>query len=46
MSAKDWDVERYEAGHSYVWNFGRGLLEWLAPQPANESSTPDAARVN
>ena len=30
---KDWDVERYEAGHSYVWNFGRGLLEWLNPQP-------------
>jgi len=32
MAAKDWDVERYEDGHSYVWNFGRGLLEWLNPQ--------------
>lgn len=32
MPAKDWDVERYEAGHSYVWNFGRGLVEWLDPQ--------------
>jgi SAM-dependent methyltransferase len=31
--AKDWDVERYEAGHSYVWTFGRGLIEWLNPQP-------------
>lgn len=31
-AAKDWDVERYEASHSYVWNFGRGLLDWLAPQ--------------
>ena len=33
MAGKDWDVERYEAGHSYVWNFGRGLIEWLNPQP-------------
>ena len=33
MAVKDWDVERYEAGHSYVWNFGRGLVEWLNPQP-------------
>jgi trans-aconitate methyltransferase len=31
--AKDWDVERYEAGHSYVWTFGRGVIEWLDPQP-------------
>lgn len=33
MAAKDWDVERYEAGHGYVWTFGRGLIEWLNPQP-------------
>lgn len=31
--AKDWDVERYEAGHAYVWTFGRALIEWLKPQP-------------
>jgi SAM-dependent methyltransferase len=33
---KDWDVERYEAGHSYVWNFGRGLIEWLNPQAGEQ----------
>ena len=33
MASKDWDVERYEASHSYVWNFGRGVLDWLAAQP-------------
>ena len=33
MATKDWDVERYEASHSYVWNFGRGVLDWLAAQP-------------
>lgn len=32
VSKKDWDVERYEARHGYVWNFGRGVLEWLAPK--------------
>ena len=32
MPAKDWDVERYEAGHSYVWNLGRGLIDWLNPK--------------
>ena len=32
MPVKDWDVERYEAGHSYVWTFGRGVIEWLNPQ--------------
>ena len=30
---KDWDVERYEASHGYVWNFGRGVIDWLNPQP-------------
>jgi trans-aconitate 2-methyltransferase len=33
MAKPDWDVERYEARHQYVWNFGRGLVDWLAPQP-------------
>lgn len=33
MSKKDWDVERYEARHAYVWNYGRGVIDWLDPQP-------------
>ena len=36
MSRKDWDVERYEARHGYVWNFGRGVIDWLDPR-AGES---------
>ncbi|MGH9666828.1 MAG: class I SAM-dependent methyltransferase [Bryobacteraceae bacterium] len=28
-----WDVERYEARHSYVWNFGANLIETLDPKP-------------
>ena len=28
-----WDVERYEAGYSFVWNYGAGLIDLLAPQP-------------
>ncbi|MEO8025730.1 MAG: methyltransferase domain-containing protein [Bryobacteraceae bacterium] len=28
-----WDVERYEASHSYVWKFGEDLLSVLAAQP-------------
>ncbi len=36
MSSKDWDVERYEASHGYVWNFGRGLIDWLDPQPGEK----------
>jgi trans-aconitate methyltransferase len=27
-----WDVERYEARHSYVWNFGADLIEALDPK--------------
>ena len=33
---KDWDVERYEARHGYVWNLGRGVLDWLDAQPGEE----------
>ena len=33
MATKDWDVERYEASHSYVWNYGRGVLDWLNAKP-------------
>lgn len=33
MSAKSaWDVERYEGGHSYVWQLGTSLVEVLAPK--------------
>ncbi|MDQ6704387.1 MAG: methyltransferase domain-containing protein [Acidobacteriota bacterium] len=32
-SADVWDVERYEARHSYVWEYGSGLIELLRPQP-------------
>lgn len=28
-----WDVERYEARHSYVWEYGKSLTELLAPKP-------------
>jgi trans-aconitate 2-methyltransferase len=28
-----WDVERYEARHSYVWNLGASLVELLDPKP-------------
>ena len=34
MSAKqNWDAELYEARHSFVWQFGQGVLELLKPQP-------------
>jgi SAM-dependent methyltransferase len=29
----DWNPELYQASHSFVWKFGRDLLELLAPQP-------------
>ncbi len=29
----DWDPERYEGGHSFVWEFGGDLVALLAPQP-------------
>lgn len=28
-----WDVERYQARHSYVWEYANSLIELLAPQP-------------
>jgi len=27
-----WDAERYEGKHSYVWQFGAGLMDVLAPR--------------
>lgn len=33
MTARStWDVERYEAGHSYVWELGASLVDVLAPR--------------
>lgn len=29
-----WDPRRYQGQHSYVWQFGQGLLELLQPRPA------------
>jgi trans-aconitate 2-methyltransferase len=29
-----WDPARYQDRHSFVWRYGAGLLELLAPQPA------------
>ncbi len=29
----DWDPERYEGGHSFVWEYGNDLLTVLAAQP-------------
>jgi SAM-dependent methyltransferase len=28
-----WNAEQYEAGYSFVWEYGRDLLKLLAPQP-------------
>ncbi len=32
-SGNKWDAELYEARHSFVWQFGKGLVETLNPQP-------------
>ena len=32
-SKQTWDAELYEARHGFVWRFGEGLVELLAPQP-------------
>jgi len=33
VSVQKWDAELYEARHSFVWQFGKGLIELLNPQP-------------
>jgi len=33
MTAQKWDAELYEARHSFVWQYGKGLIELLNPQP-------------
>ncbi len=34
MAARpDWDPALYEGGHSFVWEYGAGLVSVLAPQP-------------
>jgi trans-aconitate 2-methyltransferase len=32
-SGKSWDVERYEAGYSFVWNYGSEVVDLLDPKP-------------
>ncbi len=32
-ASRNWDVERYEAGYSFVWSYGAAVIELLAPQP-------------
>ena len=31
--AKSWDVERYEAGYSFVWSYGSKVVDLLDPKP-------------
>ena len=33
-TAQKWDAELYESSHSFVWQFGKGLIDLLNPQPA------------
>ena len=34
MAAKTtWDTELYESHHGFVWQYGEGLLDLLAPKP-------------
>jgi trans-aconitate methyltransferase len=33
MPPSDWDPERYETSHAFVWERGREVVELLAPQP-------------
>ena len=28
-----WNAQQYQERHAYVFHFGEGILEWLAPQP-------------
>ena len=31
-SEKQWDAARYDGGHSFVWKYGAGLVDLLAPR--------------
>jgi trans-aconitate 2-methyltransferase len=33
MSGTGWDAGRYERRHSYVWNLGADLIDWLDAKP-------------
>jgi trans-aconitate 2-methyltransferase len=33
VSAQNWDAELYESKHSFVWQYGEGLVDLLAPKP-------------
>jgi trans-aconitate methyltransferase len=33
MSSENWNPQRYQTGHSYVWRYGEALIELLEPHP-------------
>ena len=33
MTEREWDANRYDTAHSFVWERGRGVVELLAPKP-------------
>ena len=33
MTQPDWNASHYDTQHAYVWKFGTGVVELLAPQP-------------
>ncbi|MCW5849050.1 MAG: methyltransferase domain-containing protein [Anaerolineae bacterium] len=33
MANADWNASHYDTQHAYVWKFGTGVVELLAPQP-------------
>ena len=28
-----WDTDLYQGSHSFVWQLGQGVVDWLDPQP-------------
>lgn len=36
IKLQDWNPERYETQHSFVWQYGAALLDLLAPQPGEQ----------
>ncbi|HXG92495.1 MAG TPA: methyltransferase domain-containing protein [Blastocatellia bacterium] len=35
-SEKQWDAARYDGGHSFVWKYGAGVIEFLAPREGEQ----------
>ncbi len=33
MTEREWDANRYDSAHSFVWERGRGVVDLLDPQP-------------